>query len=105
MGYIDDSYLQGDTVHECQTNVTDTCGLFTKLGFIIHPVKSVLRPAQILGFLGFVLNSVSMTVCLPTEKAFRIKEWCIPAKFFSICKSKVVTPFPFKSNKKRKVCH
>ena len=76
MGYIDDSYLQGDTVHECQTNVTDTCGLFTKLGFIIRPVKSVLRPAQILVFLGFVLNSVSMTVCLPTEKAFRIKEWC-----------------------------
>lgn len=76
VGYIDDSYLQGDTVHECQTNVTDTCGLFTKLGFTIHPVKSVLRPAQILVFLGFVLNSVSMTVCLPTEKAFRIKEWC-----------------------------
>jgi len=76
VGYIDDSYLQGDTIQECQTNVTDTCCLFTKLGFIIHPVKSVLQPVQTLVFLGFVLNSVRMTVCLPPEKIFRVKEQC-----------------------------
>ena len=50
VGYIDDSYLQGDTIHECQTNITDTCCLFQELGFIIHPVKSVLRPVQPLVF-------------------------------------------------------
>ena len=76
VGYIDDSCLQRDTIHECQTNITDTCCLFQELDFIIHPVKSVLRPVQTLVFLGFVLNSVSMTVCLPTEKIFRIKERC-----------------------------
>ena len=76
MGYTDDSYLQGDTIHECQTNITDTCCLFQELGFIIHPVKSVRRSVQTLVFLGFVLNSVNMTVCLPTEKLFRIKERC-----------------------------
>ena len=56
MGYIDDSCLQGDTKHECQTNITDTCCLFMKLGFIIHPVKSVLQPVQTLVLLGFVLH-------------------------------------------------
>ena len=76
VGYIDDSYLQGDTAHQCQTNVSDTCCLFTRLGFIIHPVKSVLKPVQCLVFLGFVLNSINMTVCLPTEKVLRIKERC-----------------------------
>ena len=76
VGYIDDSYLQGDTIQECQTTITDTCCLFQELGFIIHPVKSVLRPIQTIVFLGFVLNSVSMTVCLPTEMVFRIKERC-----------------------------
>ena len=76
MGYIDDSYLQGDTRHECQTNITDTYCLFRELGFIIHSVKSVLRPVQTLLFLGFVLNSVSMTVFLPTGKVFRIRERC-----------------------------
>ena len=70
VGYTDDSYLQGDTIHECQTNITDTCCLFKELGFIKPPVKSVLRPVQTLVFLGFVLNSVSMTVFLPTEKVF-----------------------------------
>ena len=69
VGYIDDSYLQGDTAHQCQTNVT-------RLGFIIHPVKSVLKPVQCLVFLGFVLNSINMTVCLPTEEVLRIKERC-----------------------------
>lgn len=76
VGYIDDSYLQGDTIHECETNITDTCGLFTRLGFMIHPKKSILKPVQSLIFLGFVLNSVKMTVCLPTDKVFRIKERC-----------------------------
>jgi len=76
VGYIDDPYLQGDIIHECQNNITDTCCLFPELGFIIHPVKSMLRPVQTLVFLGFVLNSVSMTVFLPTRKVFRIKERC-----------------------------
>ena len=64
----------GDTIHDCQTNITDTCGLFTRLGFMIHPKKSILKPVQLLTFLGFVLNSVKMTVCLPTDKVFHIKE-------------------------------
>jgi len=29
-----------------QTNITDTFCLFTKLGLIIHQVKSVLQPVQ-----------------------------------------------------------
>ena len=37
LGYIDDSYLQRDTVEDCQQNVGDTVTLFTSLGFFIHP--------------------------------------------------------------------
>ena len=65
-GYIDDSYLQGDTVEDCQQNVGDTVTLFTKLGFFIHPEKSVFVPTKRLTFLGFVLDSIGMTVT-PTE--------------------------------------
>ena len=65
-GYIDDSYLQGDTVADCQQNVGDSVTLFTRLGFFIHPEKSVFVPTQRLTFLGFVLDSISMTVT-PTE--------------------------------------
>ena len=59
VGYIDDSYLQGENREDCQANISDTCDLFSKLGFILHPVKSVLKPVQVLTFLGFVLNSVN----------------------------------------------
>ena len=67
-GYIDDSYLQGDTVKECQQNIMDTAGLFSRLGFHIHPTKSVLTPSHILTFLGFILNSLEMTVSPTQEK-------------------------------------
>ena len=41
--YIDDSYLhvQGESNKDCQANTNDTCDLFTNLGFIALPVKSV----------------------------------------------------------------
>ena len=75
-GYIDDSYLQGDTSAECHKNVTDTITLFTKLGFHIHPEKSVFIPSQKLTFLGFVLDSKAMTVTLTEEKVQQILSVC-----------------------------
>ena len=53
MGHIDDSLLIGQTFHLCQQNVMDTVTLFTKLGFTVHPVKSVLQPQQKNRFFGF----------------------------------------------------
>ena len=44
MGYIEDSYLQGGMIRECQSNVTGTCCLFTRLGFSIHSMKPVPGP-------------------------------------------------------------
>ena len=76
VGYIDDSYLQGESVEDCQANINDTCDLFSTLGFILHPDKSVLQPVQVLTFLGFVLDSVNMTVSLTQEKIQRIRERC-----------------------------
>ena len=46
MGYIKDSYLQYGMIRERQSNITDTCCLFTRLGFVIHSVKSVLGPVE-----------------------------------------------------------
>ena len=76
IGYIDDSYLQGDTLTECKRNVEDTSALFTKLGFTIHPRKSVFTPAQTLTFLGFVLNSLDMTVTPTQEKVEKTISAC-----------------------------
>ena len=66
LGYIDDSYLQGDTHSECCENVENTASLLRKLQFHLHPTKSVTNPTQKLTFLGFILDSINMTVS-PTE--------------------------------------
>ena len=57
--YIDDTCLQGDTYKECMNNVNMTVNLLDKLGFTIHPEKSILSPTQKLSFLGFELNSLN----------------------------------------------
>lgn len=72
--YIDDSYLQGDTYDECRKNVHDTATLFT--GFCVHPDKSVFDPSQRLVFLGFILDSVNMTVEPTDEKKEKIISVC-----------------------------
>ncbi|XP_058973292.2 uncharacterized protein [Pocillopora verrucosa] len=73
---IDKLLTKGESVEDCQANINDTCDLFSTLGFILHPDKSVLQPVQVLTFLGFVLDSVNMTVSLTQEKIQRIRERC-----------------------------
>lgn len=72
VGYIDDSYLQGRTFADCDTNVTVTTKFFGDLGFILNQEKSIFEPRQIVTFLGFVLNSVAMTVTLTPGKATKL---------------------------------
>ena len=50
VGYIDESYLEGENIKDSPANTDDTRDLFTKLGFILHPVKSVVKPVQLLVF-------------------------------------------------------
>ena len=42
------------------------------MGFIINREKSVLKPTHEITFLGFVLNSVQMTVSIPKQKCDKI---------------------------------
>ena len=76
VGYIDDSYLQGDSITECQQNVLCTTSLFTKLGFYVHPSKSVFNPTQKLVFLGFIIDSVNMIVSPTPEKIQKTVKAC-----------------------------
>ena len=71
--YVDDSLLQGDTFQECLDNIMATLGMLQSLGFVIHPEKSVLYPTQTIIFLGFIINTVDMTVRLTDEKVDKIK--------------------------------
>ena len=74
--YIDDSLLQGETYESCQANVVDTNTLFDSLGLTTHPEKFVVIPTQSIEFVGFVINSVDMTVWLTQRKTEEILKFC-----------------------------
>ena len=76
MGHLNSGYIK---------NVVDTIMLFNKLGFHIHPVKSVFIPSQKLTFLGFVLDSIAMTVTPTAEKV----QWIL-----SVCATLLKTQMP-----------
>ena len=78
--YVDDSFLQGDDFWECLENILRTLEGLRSLGFVIHPEKSVLYPTQKLTFLGFVVDTVSMTVTLTDQKKDKVKNMAIGLK-------------------------
>ena len=74
--YMDDTYLQGNSVSSCQRNIHATVNLLQDLGFNINEQKSVLIPTQTLEFLGFILNSVTMTLTLTPRRQTNLAEVC-----------------------------
>ena len=76
IAYIDDSLLLGDTYDDCATNIKDTVLLLDSLGFTIHPDKSILTPTQSIVFLGFLIDSVTMSVRLALDKCHRLQDMC-----------------------------
>ena len=78
-GYIDDFFVLGNSYEECFENLRKAILLFLKLGFTLHPEKSVLVPSQSLIFLGFRLDSAAMTVSLTQEKKAKLKLLCLKA--------------------------
>jgi hypothetical protein len=76
VGYIDDTILLAQNEGDCKKAVEDTKHTLEELGFIIHPDKSVLHGTHELIFLGFVLDSCSMTVRPTEEKCASLVELC-----------------------------
>lgn len=76
VGYIDDSYLQADSIEECKQNINATVELFRELGFFIHPRKSNFTPTQRLIFLGFIIDSEKMIIVPTPEKIEKTVSAC-----------------------------
>ena len=70
--FIDDSLLIGDSELDCVRNIKASLDIFQRLGFVIHPVKSELVPSHSVTYLGFVINSQTMTVTLTQERKEKI---------------------------------
>lgn len=70
---------------ECVDNVIDLGQVVDSLGLVSHPDKSIFIPSQWLEVLGFILNSVDMTIRLTPEKATGLQ---------TACRTLLTTPHP-----------
>lgn len=91
--FIDDSLLIAHSEIECIQNVTASLALFELLGFVIHPVKSVLKPTHRIVYLGFVLDSVDMTVTLTEEKKVKIQNFAVQLLDMGVCSVRMLAKF------------
>ena len=73
IAHPDDLLLQSQTYDHCVKNVIDTTFLLDKLDLVVHPEKSTFIPSQVLVILGFIINSLTMTIQLTTEKPLGLK--------------------------------
>lgn len=46
------------------------------LGFVVNYEKSVLTPSPQMEYLGFLVDSTTMSLALPREKIRKIQRWC-----------------------------
>lgn len=75
--YLDDIYVQDDTWPLCKQTSDSARSLLTDLGFFVHddPAKAP-EPSQKATVLGSVIDSITMTVSLTTEKQDKIVAFC-----------------------------
>ena len=74
--FIDDLINIGDSYEACVINVLDTISIMHSVGFVVHPEKSSLIPKQQIVFLGFVIESTTMTLTLTPERKRKIIKGC-----------------------------
>ena len=68
VSYIDDVFLQADTLANLGTNIHVTTKLLLNLGFVIHGVKSTFSGTRTQPFVGYILDTDHMVVRLTDEK-------------------------------------
>ena len=72
--YLDDLLLLGYNLQDCMNNIKQTVELFTALGFTVNTEKSIFIPTNIIEFLGFLIDSITMTVKPTVHKSDAIKK-------------------------------
>jgi len=84
--YLDDLLLIGNTYSECSANINASVELLQNLGFIVNEEKSCKIPSKNCKFLGFVLNSQTMTLELPSDKRCKIRDQITKFRKLKQCK-------------------
>ncbi|MFI5421651.1 MAG: reverse transcriptase domain-containing protein, partial [Nitrososphaerales archaeon] len=72
--YIDDILILGGSIEEIKSHADKALSLLQELGFRIKWEKCQLEPTQRVKFLGFIVDSVKMTLSLPHDKIHKIRK-------------------------------
>ncbi len=71
--YMDDTLLRAKSFNQALQDTQVVGSLFQLAGFLLHDEKSVHVPTQQIKYLGFVIDSVDMTISLPEDKVVRLR--------------------------------
>lgn len=75
--YLDDILIMNQSLTGIQSDLSTAVYLLENLGFLVNQEKSVLVPSHVTEFLGFTVNSQTMTLSLQKEKVIKIKQNCL----------------------------
>jgi hypothetical protein len=70
--YIDDTLIYGDTLQAVRDAVSHTLRVLQQAGFTISYKKSVLEPARVIEYLGFQIDSATLTLNIPPKKQLKL---------------------------------
>ena len=76
IAYLDDFLIMGETRQLALQHAATTLNLLEGLGFVANYPKSVLIPSQEIEFLGFIVNSLNLSLSLPTDKIKKVRQNC-----------------------------
>mgnify|MGYP001067850866 CR=1 FL=1 len=72
--YIDDTLIYGSTPELVQGYVKHTLRVLQEAGFTISYKKSALEPSKVLTYLGFLIDSSTLTLTIPPNKSDSLRE-------------------------------
>lgn len=71
--YLDDLLIMAESKGLASSHATTALTLLEGLGFQVNFKKSVLSPTTVIEFLGFTVNSITITLSLPWDKVRNVK--------------------------------
>jgi hypothetical protein len=72
--YMDDTLLRAPRALKAVEDSEIFGNLLQQAGFLLHKDKSVTTPTQQIKYLGFIIDSVTMTLSLPEDKVTRLRQ-------------------------------
>ena len=74
--YLDNVLIMGHSPDIALQHTSTAIDLFQGLGFMINYVKSVLVPSTKMEFLGFVVDSITLSFAFPRDKIRNVRKEC-----------------------------